>query len=77
MHLEKRMVKMGRVSFEQLKAAALFRQQQTTSVRYIFQEDQHKRQHGLSLSNTGLFTQAPRPSSRDQQDVKEMLGGWP
>lgn len=76
MHLEKRTVKMGRVSFEQLKAA-LFRQQKTTSVQYIFQEDQYKRQHGLSLSNTGLFTQAPRPSSRDQQDMKEMLGGWP
>lgn len=28
-------------------------------------EEQHKRQHGFSLSNTGLFTQANKPSERE------------
>lgn len=33
-------------------------------------EKQHKRQHGFSLSNTGLFTQANKPSYRAERDRK-------
>lgn len=71
-------MRLERLSLEAENSSSVLAAENRLGARHLLRSDpcswekQHKRQHGFSLSNTGLFTQANKHSWRAERDTEKI-----